>query len=69
MKCNVCNAELRDDQSFCAYCGTKVENESDLAYVKDKGEMLVGITIQIIVSRCSAGLRTMGLRLVRSVWL
>jgi polar amino acid transport system substrate-binding protein len=28
-----------------AACGTKVENESDLAYVKDKGEMLVGITI------------------------
>ncbi|MBQ1272837.1 MAG: zinc-ribbon domain-containing protein [Clostridia bacterium] len=28
MKCNVCNAELRDDQSFCAYCGTKVENNA-----------------------------------------
>lgn len=25
MKCNVCNAELENNQSFCAYCGTKVE--------------------------------------------
>ncbi len=25
MKCKVCNAELSEGQSFCAYCGTKVE--------------------------------------------
>lgn len=27
MKCSVCNAELKEGQSFCSYCGTKVEAE------------------------------------------
>lgn len=27
MKCKVCNAELTEGQSFCSYCGAKVEAE------------------------------------------
>lgn len=27
MKCKVCNAELSEGQSFCSYCGTKIETE------------------------------------------
>ena len=25
MRCKVCNAELTEGQSFCSYCGTKIE--------------------------------------------
>lgn len=27
MRCKVCNAELQEGQSFCSYCGTKIEQE------------------------------------------
>ncbi len=27
MRCKVCNAELGEGQSFCSYCGTKIETE------------------------------------------
>ncbi len=27
MKCKVCNAELKEGQSYCSYCGTKIETE------------------------------------------
>ncbi|MBO5213377.1 MAG: zinc-ribbon domain-containing protein [Clostridia bacterium] len=27
MKCSVCNSELQEGQSFCSYCGTKIEAE------------------------------------------
>ncbi len=31
MKCKVCNAELQEGQSFCSYCGTKIESEEQVA--------------------------------------
>ncbi len=29
MKCKVCNADLLEGQSFCSYCGSKIEEASE----------------------------------------
>ena len=38
MKCNVCNAELKEEQSFCPYCGTKIEKQVESAPVESRTE-------------------------------
>ena len=44
MKCSHCNHNLPDDCDFCIYCGTKIENTTEVISTADKTQPTIKIS-------------------------